>query len=92
MDDKPIKLNDKRFLVSERHLPSPTNTGINRALELSPGGVTVLTVTNTNRIDSGRYKVVISNDLGQTSSSCQVKVLGKKLYFKNLIFILFKNN
>lgn len=49
-------------------------------LEEEPGGTSVLRVPKASRVDSGEWQVVLKNDLGQTTSSCRVLVIGKNAF------------
>ncbi|KAF6776198.1 hypothetical protein AHF37_04474, partial [Paragonimus kellicotti] len=76
LDDKPIRLDGSRVTTTNGPLPSPAHPGPGGSLELPAGGVTVLQVGKVTRADRGRYQLTVMNDLGQTTTSCQVEVLG----------------
>ncbi|KAF8572507.1 hypothetical protein P879_00960 [Paragonimus westermani] len=75
LDDKPIRLDGSRVTTTNGPLPPPAHPGPGGSLELPAGGVTVLQVGKVTRADRGRYQLTVMNDLGQTTTSCQVEVL-----------------
>ncbi|KAA3682313.1 uncharacterized protein DEA37_0008978 [Paragonimus westermani] len=75
LDDKPIRLDGSRVTTTNGPLPPPAHPGPGGSLELPAGGVTVLQVGKVTRADRGRYQLTVMNELGQTTTSCQVEVL-----------------
>ncbi|CAL8090942.1 unnamed protein product [Calicophoron daubneyi] len=75
LDDKPIKGNETKSLESSEPLPPPAHPGPGGPLELPAGATAVLTIPKVRRADSGKYKLTLVNDQGQTSTSCDVEVI-----------------
>lgn len=78
-NDKIIDINDKRICQSFKPLPPPKMAAPGGILEMSPGETVMLTIENMRRADKGTYQLIMNNELGQTTSSCQVEVIGMYL-------------
>lgn len=76
LNDTPVKSGENGVSLNEEGPPKPATTSETALLEQEPGGTFILKVPKARRINTGRYQIRIAIDQQQTTSSCQVNVIG----------------